>query len=163
MLPVTQRSRIMSQFEQRLPYPQLAPTSFQAMIALTESLYASGLDRVIIDLVFLRVSQINGCAFCVDKHWTDLIALGEHPQRLNSVVTWHEVDFFDARERAVLAWAENFSGTHGMHAPHADQLFTELQAHFSDSEIAYLTFAVASMNAWNTIAISMRMQVTRRY
>ena len=153
----------MSSFQQRLPYSQLAPKAFQSMSALTASLYDAGLERVIIDLVFLRVSHINGCAFCGDKHWEDLIARGEHPHRLNSVLTWREVDFFSPRERAALAWAECFSGTSGMHHDHTDQVFAELQTQFSDSEIAHLTFAVAAMNAWNTIGISMQVQVKRRY
>jgi AhpD family alkylhydroperoxidase len=138
---------MMSQFEQRLPYPQLAPKAYQSMLALSESLYASGLDRVLIDLVFLRVSQINGCAFCVDKHWQDLIALGESPQRMNSVVTWHEANFFDARERAVLAWAESFTGTNGMHHANADAIFAELKTHFSDSEYDCNQYAHASRTA----------------
>jgi AhpD family alkylhydroperoxidase len=152
----------MSQFQQRLAYHQLAPQSFQSMRTLTEAVYASGLARSLVDLVFLRVSQINGCAFCVDKHWHDLVKQGENAQRLNSLVTWHEVDLFTAQERAALAWTEIFSGANGMHDANDDQAFTALQLHFSDAEITHLTFAIAAMNAWNTIGISMRVQVPRR-
>lgn len=144
----------------RLPHNTLVPDAFNALGALNVAVKSSGLDPKLIDLVFQRVSQLNGCAYCVDMHWRDLLAHGEDPQRLNSLTTWREVNFFDERERAALQWGESVTNLQQTHAPDAD--FELLQAHFSNTEIASLTYAVALMNMMNRIGVSMRMPVLKR-
>jgi AhpD family alkylhydroperoxidase len=144
----------------RLTHSTLVPEAFKAMVNLTEAVKSCGLDPKLIDLVYQRVSQLNGCAYCVDLHWRDLLAQGEDPQRLNSLVTWREVSFFDERERAALHWAESLTNLPQTHAPDAD--FDQLRAHFSDVEIAALTYAVSLMNMMNRIGVGLRMPVAKR-
>jgi len=114
-----------------------------------------------LDLVFARVSQINGCAYCLDMHVRDLRKQGEGWQRINSLATWREVGFFNERERAALAWAESLTRL----ADHHDEReaeFAALKAQFSDVEIAELTVAVAQINTWNRINVGMRMPVAAK-
>jgi AhpD family alkylhydroperoxidase len=144
----------------RLSYPTLAPKSYKAMLDLSASLSASTLGKPLIDLVFQRVSLMNGCAYCVDLHWHDLLQGGETPQRINSLSTWREVDFYTEKEQAALAWAESVTDLHRTHAGDGD--FAALKAHFTDAEIADLTFAITTMNAWNRLAIAFRNPVARR-
>lgn len=144
----------------RLMHGSLVPEAFKAVGELKTAVGNSGLDPKLIDLIYQRVSQLNGCAYCVDLHWRDLLAQGEDPQRLNSLITWREVGFFDERERAALNWAESVTNIQQTQAPDAD--FDALRAHFSDAEIAALTYAVALMNMLNRIGISMRMPVARK-
>jgi AhpD family alkylhydroperoxidase len=143
----------------RLPYQNLLPAGYKALIALTGAVKSTTLETPLVDLVFQRVSQINGCAYCVDLHWRDLIAAGETPQRVNSLLTWREVDFFSERERAALHWAERVTSLGNGHPTDAD--YAPVREHFSDEEIAALTMAIATMNAWNRLAISMRMPVAQ--
>ncbi|WP_211467216.1 carboxymuconolactone decarboxylase family protein [Collimonas silvisoli] len=143
--------------KQRLPYETLLPSAYKAMNALSMTIHAAGIGKQLIDLVFLRVSQVNGCAYCIDMHARDLLAEGESWQRINSLVGWQETTFYSERERAALAWAEAVTLIAGNHAP--DALFDALKAHFSDVEITELTYAVTLMNAWNRLAIAFRKQV----
>ncbi len=144
----------------RLAYPTLVPDAYQAFVDASSALRQASVGLKLIDLVYLRVSQINGCAFCVDLHWHDLLEQGEDAQRLNSLVTWHEVDFFDARERAALAWAESLVDLVDRRAD--DATFAAVREHFSEHEVAELSYAVALMSAWNRMAIGMRQPVKRR-
>ncbi|MGC3965546.1 MAG: carboxymuconolactone decarboxylase family protein [Rhodocyclaceae bacterium] len=143
----------------RLPASSLAAESYRAFKQVNDTLAESPLGSQLIDLVFLRVSQINGCAYCVDLHARDLVRKGEDLQRLNSLVTWQEVDFYSPRERAALAWAESLTHLPERGAPEA--LFQSLKAHFSDKEIADLTVVVAVMNAWNRLGVGMHLPVKR--
>lgn len=143
----------------RLPYYSLSPTVYQALGAAGSALDASPLGKPLVHLIFLRVSQINGCAFCVDKHARDLVAAGEDFQRINSLPTWRETDFYSARERAALAWAE--AATRLEHGEVPDAVFLPLKEVFSEREIADLGFATALMNAWNRMAIGFRQPVAR--
>ena len=145
---------------QRFPYATLVPPSYSAMLALSRASANASVGKVLIDLVYLRVSQMNACAYCVDLHWRDLLAQGDDLQRLNTLVAWREVDFFDRREQAALAWAESLNELHRTHVSDAD--YTAVREHFDEREVAELTFAVAQMNAWNRIAIASRMQVERQ-
>jgi len=140
----------------RIPFATLQPEAYRALSDLNAALYQSGLERKLIDLLYLRVSQINGCAYCVDLHWRDLMRQDEDPRRLNSLVSWREVPFFSPRERAALRWADAVTDIRNLHD---DAALTELKAQFDNAEIAALTFAVAAMNAWNRLAISLHMQV----
>jgi AhpD family alkylhydroperoxidase len=108
----------------------------------------------------LRTSQINGCSYCVDLHSREARAAGEGQQRLDCLPVWRETELYDERERAALAWAESVTLVSQTGVP--DDVFEELQRHFSEKEIVDLTFIVASMNAWNRMAISFRQGPVRR-
>ncbi len=144
----------------RLPYANLAPQAVASLAGVHQAVNQSTLEPVLVDLVYLRVSQLNGCAFCVDMHWRDLLRLGDDPQRLNNLCTWREVSFFSPREQAAMAWAESLTLLHKSHDSDAD--FDALRPHFNDSEIAHLNLAIASINAWNRIGVGMRMQVEKK-
>jgi len=143
----------------RLPYSTLAPKAFQAMRNLSASLGTSTLGKGLLEMVFLRASQINGCAFCIDMHTRALLAEGEDWQRINSVLVWPETGFFSERERAALAWTEAVTDISRSHAP--DHLFEALLPHFSDVEIAELTFAITAINGWNRLVIGFRQPVQK--
>ncbi|VXC08735.1 carboxymuconolactone decarboxylase family protein [Massilia sp. 9I] len=143
----------------RIPYYSLSPAVYQAMGAAGTALDDSPLGKSLVHLLYLRVSQINGCAFCVDKHARDLFKAGEDFQRINSLVTWRETDFYSPRERAALAWAEAATRLADGEVP--DPVFRPLQELFSEREIADIGFATALMNAWNRMAIGFRQPVAR--
>jgi len=143
--------------EPRLAYRSLIPGTVTSLAQASEELKKSSLGPVLIGLVDLRVSQLNGCGYCVDLHWRELMALGQDPRRLNGVAGWHESPFFDARERAALKWAEIV--TNIAQRPPTDAEFEALKAHFNDTEIAQLTAAIALINAWNRFGVSFRVPV----
>ena len=142
----------------RLTWYKTAPKAFQAMIAVNGTIESSTLGKVLIDLVFARVSQINGCAYCLDLHVRDLRQQGEDWQRINSLATWREVSFFNERERAALDWAETLTRLAGHHEAR-DAEFEALKANFSELEIVELSIAIAQINAWNRMGVGMRSQV----
>lgn len=138
----------------RLPYFQLAPKAFDLLYKLSGAIRKEQLGARLVDLVFLRASQINGCAYCIDMHWRDLIRLGADPRHLNAVAGWREAPFFTERERAALRWAEIVTAI--PHADASDEEFAALKTQFSDEEIAELSFAIAAINAWNLLNVSLR-------
>src|SRR5262245_17985236 len=105
-------------------------------------------------MVKLRVSQINGCAFCIDMHWKDLRAAGESEQRLYGLDAWREAPYYTARERAALEWTESVTSIADGHVP--DQVYESVRPHFADKELADLTLAVCAINAWNRLSIAAR-------
>ncbi|HYD74560.1 carboxymuconolactone decarboxylase family protein [Ramlibacter sp.] len=141
-------------------YPRVIPELFQGLLALSTRLKETSLGKGLIALVDLRVSQINGCAYCVDMHGREFLAADGDLQRLNSVSTWREVPFYSERERAALQWAESLTRMGETHAPR--EHFDALQPHFSEREIAELTMAVAVINAWNRVAGGLRSPVVRK-
>jgi AhpD family alkylhydroperoxidase len=138
----------------RFNYAKLSPGGYQAMLALEKYLTQCSLEENLLHLVKLRVSQINGCAFCLDKHWKDLRAIGENEQRLCSLNAWRECPYYTDRERAALAWAEALTHITQGHA--SDAVYAEASAHLTEQELSDLTFTVTTINAWNRIAISSR-------
>jgi AhpD family alkylhydroperoxidase len=138
----------------RFNYAKVSPGGYHAMLGLEKYLAQCGLEEGLLHLIKLRVSQINGCAFCLDMHWKDLRALGENEQRLYSLNAWRECPYYTERERAALAWAEAVTRITDGHA--SDAVHQETRAHFSEKEISDLTFAIATINAWNRLAISNR-------
>jgi AhpD family alkylhydroperoxidase len=140
---------------QRFHLATVAPDGYKAFGPLYQYIEGCGLGRKLVDLVFLRVSQINGCAYCVDLHWRDLLKRGEDPRKLNSLVTWHEAPFFSARERAALTWTESLTNIAQTGAPDAD--YAAVKAAFSDKEIGDLTIVIGLMNAMNRVGISSRL------
>lgn len=145
----------------RLPYPKLATKPFNALLHLSETVWSGSLGKRLVDLVFLRVSQINGCAYCIDMHWRDLVKLGVDERHLNAVAGWREAPFFDARERAALQWAESVARI--PHADPSDEAFAQLQAHFSDTEIAELGFAIATTCSYDSTMYCIQVTVTYPY
>ncbi|MDB6061860.1 MAG: hypothetical protein JWM78_1963 [Verrucomicrobiaceae bacterium] len=141
---------------QRLAHTEIAPELARAMGGVNVVLGRSSLNKTLIDLIFLRVSQINGCAYCVDMHGRDLRKLGESERRLSAVAVWVESPFFSALERTVLAWAEGLTRIAG--GPVPDSLYEPLKAHFNDKQIVELTYAVALINAWNRIGVGLSLQ-----
>jgi AhpD family alkylhydroperoxidase len=139
----------------RIPFFQLAPANLQAMIALSASVKKSSLGARLVELINLRVSQINGCGVCVDMHWRDLIKQGAEARHLNALAGWREApdSFFDARERAALNWAEAVNALPRQHPSEAD--FAQLQQHFSNTEIAEISYAIATIRGWNAINASL--------
>lgn len=132
----------------------VAPGVLKAMLGLEAYLHQSGLEDSLLNFLRLRVSQINGCAYCIDMHWKDLRAIGESEQRLYGLDAWRESPYYTDRERAVLAWAEAVTRVAETHVP--DEVFENLRRHFSEKQIADLTLAVASINSWNRLNIALR-------
>ncbi|GLZ87278.1 alkyl hydroperoxide reductase AhpD [Metapseudomonas resinovorans] len=140
----------------RLNYYQAAPQAMKAMMGLEKAASESILPRSLRELVRIRASQINGCAYCVDMHTTDASKEGETLRRLMAVSTWKETPFFDERERAALLWTETLTLVATAHAP--DEIYEEVAAVFSEQELAELTFVIAAINAWNRFGVGFGMQ-----
>ncbi|HEU4846349.1 MAG TPA: carboxymuconolactone decarboxylase family protein [Burkholderiaceae bacterium] len=138
----------------RTDFYKASPDALKAMIALEGAVNKLGLETSLLDLIKLRASQINGCAFCVDLHSSDARKAGESERRLYAVAVWREAPFFTERERAALAWTEAVTLISQTHAPDAD--YEKLCAHFSDAEQVNLTVAIATINGWNRLAIGFR-------
>ncbi|MFJ2991320.1 carboxymuconolactone decarboxylase family protein [Pandoraea sp. NPDC087047] len=138
----------------RLSYYTLSPEAYQGFAATKKALEKSSLGKPLVELVYLRVSQINGCAFCLEMHSKALRA-GDTPDvKIDSLAGWRVSSHYSARERAALAWTESVVAIDQTHAPDAD--FEPLREHFTDAEIADLSFAIALMSAFNRLAIGMR-------
>ena len=129
----------------------------QAMLALQQQVETSGLEHSLIELVKLRTSQINGCAYCLDMHSKDARALGETEQRIYALNAWRETPFFSDRERAALEWAAAVTRVSVDHVP--DSVYDAVAPHFAEAELVALTFAVVAINSWNRLAISFRAPV----
>ena len=139
----------------RLDYVHVAPGIYGAMRALEHYLHECGLEPSLIHLVKLRASQLNGCAYCLDMHWKDLRALGETEQRLYSLDAWRECPYYTTRERAALAWTEAVTRVADGHVP--DSVYDAVRTEFTDKALADLTCVVATINAWNRLAIAGRV------
>ncbi len=142
--------------QQRIDYVKVAPGVVHAMLGLERYLHSCGLEEPLIHLIKLRASQVNGCAYCIDMHWKDLKSIGETDQRLYSLDAWEETPFYSERERAALAWTEAVTRITEGHVP--DELYERVRRYFSEKELADLTLAVATINAWNRLSISMRTE-----
>lgn len=140
--------------EPRLNYRKGAPGAYQASLGLEKYLGQCGIEGTLIHLIELRASQINGCAYCIDMHWKDLRAADETEQRLYGLDAWRESPYYTTRERAALAWTEAVTNIREAHVP--DEVYEEVRNNFSEKEVADLTFAVATINLWNRLAISVR-------
>ncbi len=138
----------------RLSYGKLAPEGLARMSALEHYLNTeTGLEAVLLDLVRLKASLMNGCEYCVHLHTTALKKLNETPERIAGVGDWRGLDIYTKRERAALAWTEAVTNIQDGHAP--DEVYDEVRAHFSDVETVNLTLAITTINAWNRIAIAL--------
>lgn len=140
--------------EQRLKYPQISPEGVEILGKLEAYIKKSGLEPGLVELVKLRASQINGCAYCIDMHTKDARSHGESEQRLYGLSAWQESSFYTARERAALAWVESVTLISHDHVP--DAVYNQVREHFSEKELVDLTLAVIAINSWNRLAISFR-------
>jgi len=140
--------------ETRFSFTKDAPEGYKAMLGVEQYLHQCGLENNLLSLIKLRVSQMNGCAFCIDMHWKDSRALGEAESRLYSLDAWRECPYYSDRERAALSWAEALTHLTDGHVP--DRLYEQVHLHFTNRELADLSLAVATINAWNRVLISAR-------
>ena len=140
----------------RTEYAKAAPEVLHAMLGLESKVHAGGLEESLLDLIKLRASQINGCAYCIDMHSKDARARGESEQRLYELNAWHEAPFYSARERAALAWTEAVTLVTNGHV--TDEVYEEARKQFTERELAYLTLAIVAINGWNRLGIAFRSE-----
>ena len=141
--------------EARLNLMKAAPKSWNAMLALQDTVNKCGLEQTILELVKLRASQLNGCAFCIAMHTRDALKHGISQERMHLVNAWREAPLYSEREQAALAWTEALTFITQGHA--ADAVYEQVRQQFSAEETASLSFAIAAINVWNRLAISARI------
>ena len=140
----------------RLNAAKAGPAAYHAMLGLEQYVKQSGLEQSLIELIKLRASYMNGCAYCIDMHSKDALAEGETVQRIVSVPVWRETPFYTERERAALAWTEAVTDLHPDHV--SDDVYRETNKHFTDEEMVKLTMAIVTINGWNRLAIAFRQE-----
>jgi AhpD family alkylhydroperoxidase len=140
--------------EPRLNLKDAPKGAYQVMAALEQYVDNCGLERPLLELVKIRASQINGCAYCIDMHTKDARALGESEQRIYLLNAWRESPFYSERERAALAWTEAVTLITAGHAP--DDVYEQAKQQFRTEELVNLTLAIATINSWNRLAIPFR-------
>src|ERR687890_525069 len=140
--------------QRRLDLAQAAPAAMKAMLALSAHVAQSTLERALLELVKMRASQLNGCAFCLDMHSKDARAAGETEQRLYGLDAWRETPYYAARERAALEWTEALTLASETRVP--DDLYERVREHFSEDELAHLSLAIVAINGWNRLNIAAR-------
>lgn len=139
---------------QRLDFYNASPNAIKAMLGLEKRIGESGIEKPLVELVRLRASQINGCAYCIDLHTADARKGGEDDRRLATLSVWRETPFFSDRERAALAWTEAVTLVSQDHVP--DDVWNAVRPHFEDAELVDLTLLISTINAWNRFAIAFR-------
>ncbi|MBA6153208.1 carboxymuconolactone decarboxylase family protein [Gelidibacter maritimus] len=142
--------------KKRLNYQTVAPEALKGMLELEKYVAGSSLEHSLYELVKLRASQINGCAYCIDMHSKDARKAGETEQRLYALTAWKETSFYTDRERAALAWTEAMTLISGNDM--SDGLYQEVTKHFSEKELVALTMSIIAINGWNRLAISFRVE-----
>lgn len=140
--------------ESRIDYANASPGAFQVMRGLEAHIHGCGLEGSLLELIKVRASQINGCAYCLDMHTKDARINGETEQRLYALDAWAETPFFTARERVALAWTEAVTRVVDGHVP--DAVYQLARQQFSEAELVDLTLAVVAINGWNRLAIAFR-------
>ena len=142
--------------EQRINAFEKGQGALKAMLGISAYLAKSSLEKNLLRLIEYRVSQINGCAYCLDMHSKDLRHGGETEQRIYTIAAWRETPFFSARERAALTWAESVTLLDKGHVP--DDVYEEVRKEFNEAEIIDLTLAVTAINSWNRLNIAFRTE-----
>lgn len=137
--------------DSRIDYYKISPDAVKAMLNLENYIKNCGLEKSLLELIKIRASQINGCAYCVDLHSTDAIKAGENPRRIYALTVWKECPFFTDKEKAALAWTEAVTLISETHAP--DHIYQEVLKHFTEKETVDLTMAIITINSWNRLAI----------
>src|SRR6476646_10000293 len=140
----------------RVKLSSVTPEIYRAMLALDDAVGQSGIERSLAELVRIRASQVNGCAYCIDMHTLDARSVGESEQRIYALSAWRETPFFNARERAALALVESITLVHEVHVP--DDIYAEAAAVFDEDELARLIWLMIVINAWNRIGIAGRLE-----
>jgi AhpD family alkylhydroperoxidase len=140
--------------EARIDLMRINPGVMQAMLGLERQVRQVGLDHKLLDLVRMRASQINGCAYCLDMHSKDARANGETEQRLYSLEAWRETPYYSARERAALEWTEALTLVSETHVP--DEVYERVRQQFSEDELVHLSLAIVAINGWNRLNIAAR-------
>jgi AhpD family alkylhydroperoxidase len=138
----------------RINLMRVNPGVMQAMLGLERQVHKAGLDSRLLDLVRMRASQINGCAYCLDMHSKDARANGETEQRLYGLEAWRETPYYSERERAALEWTEALTLVSESHVP--DEVFERVRAQFSEDELVHLSLAVVAINGWNRLNVAAR-------
>jgi AhpD family alkylhydroperoxidase len=141
----------------RIEFKNVVPAAYRAMLGLEEFVHKSGLDPKLLELVKIRASQINGCAYCLDMHTKDARAGGESEQRIYLLDAWKESPFYSDRERAALEWAETLTLLPERGAP--DEIFDRVRKHFRDEEMVNLTMAIVAINGWNRLEVGFKGDV----
>ena len=142
--------------KERIDYKKVAPEAYKAMLGIEAYVRGSGLEHSLLELVKTRVSQINGCAHCLDMHTKDARAAGETEQRLYLLPAWREAPFYSDRERAALVWAEAVTQISANDV--SDELYAEVRRHFDEKALVDLTLAVVGINGWNRLAVPFRAE-----
>ena len=140
--------------EPRLNFYKAGPEAMKAMTGLEQHIASSGLEKPLVELVRLRASQVNGCAYCIDAHTADARKAGEGERRLAMVSVWRETPFFSDRERAALAWTESVTRVADTRVP--DGVWEQVKQQFTPAELVDLTLLVNTINSWNRFAIAFR-------
>ncbi len=140
--------------EPRIKYAQVAPGAYRAMHALEAYVEQCGLEPSLLDLVKVRASQLNGCAYCIDMHTKDARARGEKEDRLYALDAWRETPFYTERERAALTWTEAVTLVAESHVP--EDVYRAAREHFTDKELVDLTLAIVAINGWNRLGVGFR-------
>ncbi|HEV2248514.1 MAG TPA: carboxymuconolactone decarboxylase family protein [Terriglobia bacterium] len=154
MSTVSTEPEIHKPLQPRIRYVRVAPEGIHALHGLETYVRNCGLEPELLELVKLRASQINGCAYCIDMHTKDARARGETEQRLYELSVWEETPFYSDRERAALAWTETITLIASSHVP--DSVYELARQHFSEKELVDLTMAIIAINSWNRLAVSFR-------
>lgn len=141
----------------RLNYSEVSPDALKAMLGLEKYVHNSDLEGSLIELVKMRASQLNQCAYCIDMHSKDARKAGETEQRLYALSAWHETPFFTERERAALEWTEALTKLSSTHI--TDELYDSVKQHFTDEEMVVLTMAIVAINGWNRLGVGFRSVV----
>ncbi|HWZ57385.1 MAG TPA: carboxymuconolactone decarboxylase family protein [Gemmatimonadaceae bacterium] len=139
----------------RVPYRVRAPEGIAALETLDAYIDTTGLAPTLLDLVRLRASLINGCAFCIDMHTKDLFARGESVERIAGLSAWEPTPFYSDRERAALTWCDAVTTVADAHV--SDAVFEAVRPHFADKELVDLTLAIIAINSWNRMAVAFRL------
>src|SRR5262245_47796944 len=140
--------------EARFDLMHVSPGIIHAMLGLEKQVHKAGLDSKLLDLVRMRASQINGCAYCLDMHSKDARANGETEQRLYGLEAWRETPYYSARERAALEWTETLTLVSATHVP--DEVYERVRQQFSEDQLAHLSLAVVAINGWNRLNVAAR-------
>jgi AhpD family alkylhydroperoxidase len=140
----------------RIDFTRVSPQVLKPLFALGAQIEAAGLERSLLELVKMRASQLNGCAYCLDMHSKDARAAGESEQRLYLLDAWRETSLYSERERAALAWTEAVTLVAEGHVP--DEVYDEVSSVFAEQELVALTLAIAAVNTWNRLNIAFRME-----
>ena len=151
----------MSQKFHRVDYPKHVPDAFRGLYAASTAVHNGVLGKEFLELIFLRVSQINGCAFCIHMHTRDARAHGESEERLYLLAAWWESSLFTPREKAALTWTDSLTLVAQTRAPDAD--YGAMREHFDEAEAVKLTMLIGAINVWNRLAVGFRSQHPRKW